>query len=293
MRGARERIVIAPAGRRRAVLGVIGGARRRLVLSIFRCDDTRVLQALARASDRGVRVSAVVTRRARASARDLDRVCAWLVAHGIDVRRPDARAKYHAKYMVADDRVALVTSLNYTAKCFTRTCDFLLVTRDPAVVSGLTTLFAADWAGEPAVLTAAQRERLIVGPDHAPRARFGALIQEARHRVRLLDTKLTDQVTSRVLDGCRQAGIAVEIARRRSVRPLRAHGKLLLIDDRAAVIGSLALSPAALDRRRELAVIVRDPRLVATLDAFWHAHLEPAAAVTRHAAPAPFAELAS
>jgi len=234
-----------------------------------------------------------VTARARASARDLDRVCEWLVAHAIEVRRPVAYAKYHAKYLVADERVALVTSLNYTATCFTRTCDFMLVTRDPAVVSGLTALFAADWSAEPAALTAAQRERLIVGPDHDPRARFGALMQEARQQVRLLDTKLSDRATCRVIDARRYAGIAVAIARRRAVRPLRAHGKLLLIDDRAAVIGSLALSPASLDRRRELAVVVRDPRLVATLDAFWRSHVEPAGAAAGLGVPGPFMELAS
>jgi phosphatidylserine/phosphatidylglycerophosphate/cardiolipin synthase-like enzyme len=293
MAGGCERLVIEPSGRRRAVLRVIGAARRRLVLSIFRCDDSRVLRALAGASARGVHVSAIVTARARAAARDLERVCHWLIARGIEVRRPGAGAKYHAKYLVADERVAVVTSLNYTAKCFTRTCDFLLVTRDPAVVSGLTTLFAADWSAEPAVLTAAQRERLIVGPDHDPRARFASLMLEARHCVRLLDTKLTDRAISRVLDDCRQAGLTVEIARRRSLRPLRAHGKLLLIDDRAAVIGSLALSPASLDRRRELALVVRDLRLVATLDAFWRFHLEPTVGAAQHRAPGPFVELAS
>jgi phosphatidylserine/phosphatidylglycerophosphate/cardiolipin synthase-like enzyme len=116
---------------------------------------------------------------------------------------------------------------------------------------------------------------------------------EARHCVRLLDTKLTDRAISRVLDDCRQAGITVEIARRRSLRPLRAHGKLLLIDDRAAVVGSLALSPVSLDRRRELALVVRDPRLVATLDAFWRFHLEPGVGAGQHRAPGPFVELAS
>ncbi len=77
------------------------------------------------------------------------------------------------------------------------------------------------------------------------------------------------------------------------LRPLRAHGKLLLIDDRAALIGSLALSPASLDRRRELAVVVRDPRLVAALGAFWHSHCEPAYTTTGLGTPASAVELAS
>ena len=88
-------------------------------------------------------------------------------------------------------------------------------------------------------------------------------------------------------------GVEVEIARRRTLRPLRAHGKLLLIDDRAALVGSLALSPASLDRRRELAVVVRDPRLVAALAAFWRTHCEPACATAGLGAPAPAVELAS
>ena len=288
-----EHLVIEPAGRRRAVLGVIRAARRRLVLSIFRCDDALVLQALAGASARGVAVSAIVTARASAAARDLDRVFDWLTAHGIEVRRPVAPAKYHAKYVVADERVGLIASLNYTAKCFARTCDFLLVTRDPAVVSGLTALFDADWASQPASLTAAQRERLIVGPDGDPRARVQGLLHDARQRIRLLDAKLTDPAIRRVLEDRHGAGVEVEIARRRTLRPLRAHGKLLLIDDRAALVGSLALSPASLDRRRELAVVVRDPRLVAALGAFWHSHCDPAYTTTGLGTPASAAELAS
>lgn len=288
-----ERLVIEPAGRRRAVLDVIRAARRRLVLSIFRCDDALVLQALAGASARGVAVSAIVTARASAAARDLDRVFDWLSAHGIEVRRPVAPAKYHAKYVIADERVGLIASLNYTAKCFARTCDFLLVTRDPAVVSGLTALFDADWASQPASLTAAQRERLIVGPDGDPRARVQGLLHDARQRIRLLDTKLADPAIRRVLDDRRDAGVEVEIARRRTLRPLRAHGKLLLIDDRAALVGSLALSPTSLDRRRELAVVVRDPRLVAALGAFWHSHCDPAYTTTGLGTPASAAELTS
>ena len=290
---ARERLVIAPNQRRRTIVGAIRAARERLALSIFRCDDRVVLEALAAAARRGVHVRVLMTPRARAASADLETVHAWLTAHGIEVRRYAGGMKYHAKYVVADARLALVTTLNLTTRCFERTCDFTLTTPDPAVVTGLTALFEADWSDTPLQFTAAQRERLIVGPDHDPRARFGALIQEAQQRIRLLDTKLSDRATCRVIDARRYAGIAVAIARRRAVRPLRAHGKLLLIDDRAAVIGSLALSPASLDRRRELAVVVRDPRVVATLDTFWRSYVEPAGAAAGLGVPGPFVELAS
>jgi phosphatidylserine/phosphatidylglycerophosphate/cardiolipin synthase-like enzyme len=290
--GARlERLVVAPAARRRSVLATIRAARHRLVLSIFRCDDARVLHALAGAAARGVSVCAIVTPRAKAGARRLDRLCGWLGANGVDVRR-GAWTKYHAKYVVADDRIALVTSLNFTSKCFARTCDFLLVTSDPVVVSGLSALFAADWVSRPPELTAAQRERLIVGPDDNPRRRFASLLTQARHRIRLIDAKLTDPFTRRLLDERRRAGVTVEIAHRRTLRPLRSHGKLLVIDDSIAVIGSLALSPASLDRRRELALVLRHSGLVATLDRFWEAHCEPRRP-TASRGSGPFVELVS
>ncbi len=258
--------------RRRTILALIRSAQRHLVLSIFRCDDAAVMHALADAVRRGVTVRAIVTRRAKASARDLGHLRSWLAAHGVAVRGYAAAAKYHAKYIVADDRTALVGSLNLTAQCFERTCDFMLVTHDADVVGGLSELFAADWAQRAATLTPAQSDRLIVGPDQRPRDRFVSLISEARHRIRVLDAKLTDRGIRSLLRFRREAGVTVEIARRRDVRPLAAHGRLLVIDDRAAVIGSFALSRGALERRRELAVITRDAAILGELDAFWRSH---------------------
>lgn len=269
----RERLVIAPRLRRRTILAAIRAAREQLVISIFRCDDRVVLQALAAAAGRGVHVRVLMTPRARAAAQDLDALQGWLAGHGIDVRRYAGGMKYHAKFLVADAGLALVTTLNLTARCFARTCDFTIVSRDPALISGLRELFDADWAHRPVSLTDAQRERLIVGPDHRPRERFATLVRQARQQLRILDTKLTDPHLVGLLDERRLAGVAVERARRRDVRPLRRHGKLLIVDADAAVIGSFALSAGALERRRELAVITRDARLVGALDAFWRGHV--------------------
>jgi cardiolipin synthase A/B len=282
-----ERIVIDPRSRRRAVLAAIRAARVRLVLSIFRSDDRAVWQRLADAARRGVHVRVLMTPRARAAAKALDALQAWLTAHDIEVRRYGGGMKYHAKYLVADGRRALVTTANLTARCFDRTCDFTLVTRDATVTTGLCELFDADWDARPARLTAAQRARLVVGPDHAPRERFAALVNEARDRLRILDSRLDDPWLVETIEARRLAGVAVERARRRDVRPLRRHGKLLIVDHAMAVLGSSPLSVHALDRRRELAVVIRDPELVAALDVFWRTYVARRADVAVLAAAAP------
>ena len=285
---ARERLVIDTRLRRRTFLTVIRAAREHLMVSIFRSDDRVVWQALADAARRGVRVRVLMTARARAAGTDLDALQTWLSGHGVEVRRYAGGMKYHAKYLVSDRHVALVTTANLTARCFERTCDFTLVTRDAPLVAGLRELFDADWDGRPARLTDAQRARLIVGPDHEPRARFAAIVNEARECVRLLDSKLADPHILGLLEAHRQRGVVVERARRRDVRPLRRHGKLLIVDRAVAVIGSSALSARAFECRRELAVVTRDPRLVAELDLFWRTHVgRRASAGAALAAPPP------
>ena len=137
-----ERLVLARADRRPAVLEVIGAARTRLALSLFRCTDFKVLDALAEACHRNVRVQVLLTRRARGWKKRLKELRAFLESMGAEVHRYSGKqAKYHAKYIVADDGPALIGSLNFTYKCFHRTCDFLLVTHDPEVILGLQKLF--------------------------------------------------------------------------------------------------------------------------------------------------------
>jgi phosphatidylserine/phosphatidylglycerophosphate/cardiolipin synthase-like enzyme len=283
----RERLVTDPHLRRRTVLAAIRGARARLVLSIFRADDRAVLQELANAARRGVDVRVLMTPRARSAAKALDALHAQLASHGIDVRRYAGGMKYHAKYLVADGEHALVTTANHTVRCFQRTCDFTLATCDATVTTGLRELFDADWHTRPARLTDAQRARLVVGPEGDPRERFASIVNEARHRLRILDSSLDDPRVVDAIEARRRAGVTVERARRRDVRPLRRHGKLLIADQAVAVLGSSSLSVHALDGRRELAVVIRDPRLVAELDLFWRTHLAPRACVAAFADAAP------
>jgi phosphatidylserine/phosphatidylglycerophosphate/cardiolipin synthase-like enzyme len=46
------------------------------------------------------------------------------------------------------------------------------------------------------------------------------------------------------------------------LKKLRLHGKILLADDVAALVGSINFAPGSLDDRRELSIQVRDPGVV-------------------------------
>ena len=256
-----DRLVSAVGDRRGALLEVIRGARSRITLSLFRCNDGEVLAELAAATARGVLVEVLITSRSKGGRKRKQKLWQALERTGASLRAyTDPVVKYHPKYLVADEGPAVVASLNFTRKCFRKTCDALVITHDPAVVSGLRRLWTADRDRQP--MPADVTERLIVGPERA-RRQFTALIAGARTSIRLIDAKLSDPELVSILNARRAEGLTIEIFGGKRVGDLKSHGKLLLIDDETAVVGSLALAALSLDFRREVAIIVHERTAVA------------------------------
>jgi len=256
-----DRLILAVDERRPAILDVIRKARRRLVLSLFRCNDEAIFNELTYAVDRGVAVDVIITSRAKGGRGKLDQLRAALDQTGATVKTyTDQVVKYHAKYLIADDGPAVVASLNFTRKCFNKTCDGLVITHDPVVVADLCRLMAADSAGGkiPADLT----ERLIIGPERA-RRQFTALIEQARSSIRIVDAKLSDPDLVPLLRSRRAGGLKLEVFDSRRLGSLKSHGKIMLVDDAKLVVGSLALAALSLDFRREVAIVVDEPTAVA------------------------------
>lgn len=258
---APDRLVIAAEDRRTTVIDIIRNAKRHIALSLFRCNDDAIFAELAAATARGVVVEVITTSRAKGGRKKLAKLRKSLDETGAAVTMyTDPVVKYHAKYLVADDGPALVTSLNLTKKCFRRTCDAIVVTYDPAVVSSLRRLMTVDAAREriPDDLS----DRLVIGPERA-RRQFTSFIAGARTSIRLLDAKLSDPDLVALLKMRRSEGVTVEVYDSKRLGEWKSHGKILLIDEKRLVIGSLALAALSLDFRREIAIVVDEPTAVA------------------------------
>jgi cardiolipin synthase A/B len=259
-----DRIVTSPRDRRGTILDVIRGARRRLSLSLFRCNDEEVFEELGRAVARGVEVEVLTTARVKGGRKRLEKLWKALAQTGATVHPyADPVVKYHAKYLVADDGPAVVASLNFTRKCFNRTWDALVVTYDPEVVSSLHRLLAADRDSQP--LPEPFSPRLILGPERA-RRQFNRLMADAKESIRLIDAKLSDPDLVTLLNRRRADGVRVEIFGAKRVGDLKSHGKIMLIDRRIAVVGSLALAALSLEFRREVAITVEEPEAVTEVE---------------------------
>lgn len=256
-----DRLVVSAEERRPALLEVIRGARREITLSLFRCNDDEILAELTAATARGVAVTVLVTSRSKGGKKRREKLWNALEQTGASVHAySDPVVKYHAKYLVADEGPAVVTSLNFTKKCFRKTCDALVITHDPDVVSSLRRLMEADRDGKP--LPSDLSPRLIIGPGPA-RRQFTALIEQARTSIRLIDAKLSDPDLVALLKSRKEAGVAVDIFSAKRLGALKSHGKIMLVDNSTLVVGSLALAALSLGFRREIAITVGDPSAVA------------------------------
>src|SRR2546425_1151354 len=264
-----DRLVLAPAARRDAVLELLRSARQTITLSMFRCDDFTILDEVAAAVQRGVQVRILITQRARGWKKKLQELTLLLRSLGADVQPYQSSVmKYHAKYIVADDGPALVTSLNFTRKCFESTRDFLVFSEDPDVVNGLKMLFEHDCHTPTAPLSGITN-RLIVAPDQA-RHRLTERLRYAQTSIGILDHRVTDPEILALLREKQSNGVPVKVIGDVRIDGLMAHGRMTLIDGKTAIIGSIHLSPPSLDARREVAIVVDDMPIVTELYDYFH-----------------------
>lgn len=280
-----DELALPPTDRRDAILRVIRGARRQLLLSVFRCDDETVVEALEQALGRGVQLKVLTTRRVKGSSRRLKKFRKRLEALGAEVSRyDDPVVKYHAKYLVADDGPAVIATLNLTRECFRDTFDGVLTTRDRAIVDGLGRLFAADAQTPHAATPPDLPDRLVVGPERA-REQIAALLARARQRIRIVDHKFDDPSMIALLRARQREGIDVQVLGKGQLGPLKSHGRAITVDGEAAVLGSIALRAIHLEFRREVGIVIEDRAIVGELDALLEKALraQPAGATALHA----------
>src|SRR4029453_19554161 len=111
----------------------------------------------------------------------------------------------------------------------------------PRLLVGLLALLGADTTGAPLPGGRAISARLIVGPERS-RAEYRRLISSAKRSIRILDHKLSDPDLVMLLRERRAEGITVSVVGHQALGLLEPHGKMMILDESRAVMGSTALS---------------------------------------------------
>lgn len=169
-------------------------------------------------------------------------------------------------------------SLNWETRDLAETRDYAVVTTSKREVAEMVTCFNADWSRKP--FKPDPKSRLIWCPDDG-RERIAAFIDGANKTLWLQNERYQDTVIIERLVQAVNRGVRVHImarpahklkknklveaigglrimhdvgARIHVLKHLKLHGKMLLADEKRAIVGSINLTPGSFDARRELAV---------------------------------------
>lgn len=206
-----------------------------------------------------------------------------LAAAGAQVKWSSPAFTYqHAKFIVVDDTVAVISTGNFSKQySIMLERNFVVTDRDPADLADLLALFDADWQG---VAPAMSCTRLVISPINA-RPRILDVIDGAKttltvESMQFADAAVRSAVAARIAAGVQvrvmiaDAGWVTENAAAatyleglgvapRSIPHL--HTKVVVADGAIAYVGSENLSMTSLDHNREVGVIVTDPSSIAPL----------------------------
>ena len=257
---------------------------------MFVFSDPALLKAVIAAKRRGVKVRVMLNPARRSGEHDNEATRKALERADIDVK--DANPAFdltHEKSMVVDDETAFVKSLNWATTNLTETRDYAVVTTHSHDVAEIIECFEADWHRQ----TFEPRDKgHVVWCPGPGRDRICRFIDQASHRLFVQNERFQDMVIIERLVRAARRGVRVDVMARpphtlkrdklvegvgglrimddvgikiHKLKHLRLHGKMLLADGVAAIVGSINFADGSLDGRRELAIEVRDDHVVERL----------------------------
>ena len=291
MRNEARTLFVMPEDGIAPIVNAVERAQSSLDIKMFLFTEPRLVDAVIAARLRGVKTRVMLNPARRSGEAENAETQRMLADAGVEVKNthPDYQVT-HEKSMIVDGRSALIKSLNWASRNFTKTRDYALMTADLREVNEVSDCFNADW--ERADFDGGANARLIWCPGNG-RARIARFIDEARDYLFLQNERYQDLTIIEHLVRAKRRGVRVHLlslpphslkekkvfegvnglrlmsdvgVKIHKLKGLHLHGKMLLADGKRAIVGSINLAPGSFDERRELAIEVSDDHIVKRLD---------------------------
>ena len=271
-------LIVQPDDGIRPVLEVIGKAQKSVDLMIFRFDLKPMEKELEAARSRGVVIRALIAHQGSQGEKSLRQLEMRMLQMGILVARTgDVFTRYHGKMMIIDREELHVNGYNFTALDL-KSRSFGIVTRNSRAVAEAIRLFEADTLRQE--YEPQEDVSFVVSPENA-REILATFIKRARKQLLIWDPKVTDLQMLRLINLRMKAGVDVRILgkvgrrgnamRVQKMPALRMHVRAMVRDGDTAFVGSQSLRALELDGRREVGLIVKEPKTVTRmLEVFEH-----------------------
>jgi cardiolipin synthase len=266
------KLIVQPDAGIAPVITAIKLAKKTIDVLIFRLDRHEITRALEAAVARGVAVRALIAHTNSSGEKSLRTLELRLLEQGVTVSRTASDlVRYHGKMMIVDNRVLHVYGFNFTALDIEKSRSFGITTTHEKLVQEALKLFEADAARQPYVPSC---DRFVVSPETA-RDRLAEFIKGARRQLLIYDPKVSDPAMLRLIAARAAAGVEVRMIGKLGGKKAgllaekypgkRLHIRAIIRDGRLAFLGSQSLRTIELEKRREVGVIVSDPKVVRQL----------------------------
>lgn len=284
------RLIVEPDDGLEPVRELIESANSSLLIKQFTFTEPSLIAAVIDRHLAGVAVRVMLNEKRSGGDRANDETYQQFVDAGVAVQWSSPKFYVtHEKSIVADEKTALVATFNLCEKYFTLTRDYGVVTENPYHVAQIVEVFNIDWAHGDWDCSA--YEGLLWSNSNA-RYHMAQFIDSAQERLDVQHPKFVDAVILERLASAADRGVKVHVlcggkhgisewdvldtfASLRTLgrfgvkvhkqKNLRVHAKLIIVDNKAALVGSMNIDRSAFDLRRELGMLTDDPGVVARL----------------------------
>ena len=300
------RLIVEPDDGLEPVREFIHRAQSSLLIKQFTFTEPSLIAATIDRKNAGVDVRIMLNPQRSGGDRANDESYEQFKSAGIDVQWSNPKFYVtHEKSIVVDEKAAMVATFNLMIKYFTLTRDYGVITHHPHHVAQVIDVFNADW--EHRDFSPPTYEGLLWSNSNS-RYHMARFIDTAESRLDIQHPKYVDAVILDHIAAAAHRGVRVHVlcggrhgisegdildtfaslrtlrrfgVKVRKQKNLRVHAKLLVVDNKHALLGSMNIDRSAFDLRRELGITIEDPAVVARLkavfDSDWDAshHYEP------------------
>jgi cardiolipin synthase A/B len=285
-----RKLIVQPDHGEKPVMDFLNSAHKTVALKQFTFTHPLLLDTVMALHKKGVRVRIMLNGAKATGERLNDPFFEKMKSTGIEVQWSNPSFLVtHEKSIIVDGKSALLPTFNFMEKYFQATRDYGVLTNDPVQVEQIQKCFDCDWKRKP--FHPLEDAGLAWSPGYA-RQFVCKLIDRARKTLDVQHPKFAEPVILERMLAAIDRGVRVRIlcggkhglhqpdlmysfalwrlmhqagARVHKQKNLRAHAKLLVVDDKWALLGSQNFDQPAFDLRREVAIEVGDAAIVQDL----------------------------
>lgn len=278
---AAERLIVEPDAGRGPLLTEIEAAKSSIDLVIYGFTDARLISSLVHAKRAGKHVQILLEKAPYHAETENDFAFKKFHNANIEVFSPNPEFQLtHQKTLLIDHHQAIVMTFNFTHSTFRDQRNFALVIDDPSMVEEIYRVFLADAEHKD---VSVKNSNLIWSPNNS-REKILNFINSAKSDIKIYAQDISDyQVVGALAKGARE-GKSIKIImpswhpkngklkylKRAGVeiyfnKVYDIHAKVIIVDHKKAILGSINLTKPSLDNNRELSVITSDPKVIQKL----------------------------